>query len=271
MSHDITTRLVQLTHPEDGRRTALVHREELHLLATYRSVYAFARAALELGSKLRDLLSTDLSGIVLDYNEVDALRTPWRFLPAFDDPAEPARCLVSSLEPAWQYIGSGDCLLAHGDARAIPGLPAAVPVAELAAAYIIGSDGEPRRVGVAAASGAALGPELVLDAEAPRIEGAARVIRAGREVWSQAISAGDAPLALALASVEPDHFRCAGHRRPGCTHVLFFGAKLLGAVDRPTLEDGDEVTVEWNGFGHGLRTTIQAEKPARRSVAAIPL
>src|SRR6266851_3876796 len=117
MSRDIPTRLVQLTHPDEGRRAALVYEDELHLLATYRSVYSFAIAALETGWKLRDLLSMDLSGIVLDYGEVHALRTPWRFLPAFDDGEQPGRCLVSALLPegGWQYKGSGDCLLGHGD------------------------------------------------------------------------------------------------------------------------------------------------------------
>src|ERR1051326_1240503 len=112
MARDISTRLVQLTHPEEGRRAALVHDNELHLLASYRSVYSFALAALDLGWKLRDLLSTDLSGIVLNYDDVYELRTAWRFLPAFDDPLQPGRCLVSALvrdngsEPAWQYHGS---------------------------------------------------------------------------------------------------------------------------------------------------------------------
>ena len=69
--------------------------DELCLLATFRTVYAFATAAIETGQELRDLLSTDLSGIVLDYQEVYALKSAWRFLPSFDHPQEPGRCLVS--------------------------------------------------------------------------------------------------------------------------------------------------------------------------------
>jgi len=54
------TRLVQIIHPEFGRRVALVSGDELHLLSTFRSVYAFAVAAIETGQNLRALLSTDL-------------------------------------------------------------------------------------------------------------------------------------------------------------------------------------------------------------------
>src|ERR1041385_5632407 len=89
------TRLVQIIHPDYGRRVALVNGDELHLLSTYRTVYAFAMAAIETELKLRDLLSTDLSGIVLAYGEVYALRSDWRFLPSFDHPQHTACCLVS--------------------------------------------------------------------------------------------------------------------------------------------------------------------------------
>src|SRR5579862_5367575 len=89
------TRLVQLDHPGFGRRVALVDGNDLHLLGTYRSAYAFAQVALETGHKMRDLLSSDLSGIALDYPQVWALETEWRFLPSFDHPTEPGRCIVS--------------------------------------------------------------------------------------------------------------------------------------------------------------------------------
>src|ERR1700722_19436755 len=107
MSPGIPTRLVQLRHPDEGRRAAVVYDNELHLLATYRSIYSFARAAIDTGWKLRDLLSTDLSGIVLGYDEIYELETPWRFLPSFDHPIEPGRCLVSAAGAEWRYLGSG--------------------------------------------------------------------------------------------------------------------------------------------------------------------
>jgi hypothetical protein len=89
------TRLVQISNPSFGRRVALVEDSRLRLLGTHRSIYAFARVAIETGCPLRDLIHSDLSDISFDYDEVYALRSDWNFLPSFDHPDEPARCLVS--------------------------------------------------------------------------------------------------------------------------------------------------------------------------------
>src|SRR4051812_21322602 len=91
----VATRIVQIIHPEYGRRIALVRDRELHLLSTYRTTYQFAYASLEIGISMRELLSEDLAGIVLDYDEVHALRSGWMFLPSFDHPTDLARCIVS--------------------------------------------------------------------------------------------------------------------------------------------------------------------------------
>jgi hypothetical protein len=255
-----------------------VHGNELHLLATYRSIYDFALAALETGWRLRDLLRTDLSGIVLDYGEVYALRTQWRFLPAFDHPWEPGRCVVSAQIDAasglnWQYQGSGDCLCGHDEAMTVFGLPAVIHLPELAAAYVIGEEGLPRRVGVALGlrgpQRSILGPELIVEADLHLLQGEARLLRAGCKVWSREFSAS--PLTLTLAGVEPDHFQRALLRRPGYAHVHFFGAKLFSAADYPIGEDGDEVEMESTDFGRKLHSRILAEEPTALPVAALPL
>ncbi len=271
MPHDGSTRLVQLSHPDQGRRVALVYHDELHLLATYRSAYSFAVAALETGWKLRDLFSTDLSGIVLDYREVHALRTPWRFLPAFDDPVQPGRCLVSAVPAGggWQYAGSGDCLRAHGDGVEIAPAPMRFP--EIAAAYLMDFDSVPRRVGVALGAGMAIGPELILETGMPRLEGSVAVLRGGKEVRRLGFCGGDVPLALALAAVEPDHFRHAGHRRAGDSHVHFFGARLFDPVKCPDLKEGDELVVELAGFGQRLCNRLTAAASPEWRSAAVPL
>ncbi len=272
MSPGIPTRLVQLNHPDEGRRAALVYDNELHLLATYRSVYSFALAAIDTGWKLRELLSTDLSGIVLDYAEIYSLATPWRFLPSFDHPVEPGRCLVSAAGAEWTYKGSGASLYGHGER--LPVSPQGVVPGELAAVYIIGPDGAPRRVGVTPGNSArhsAIGPELTLDADLPRVAGSVKVIRAGREVRSEAISGGEAPLLLALAAIEPDLFESADLRRPGDAHVHFFGARLWGGRSCLAAENGDEAVVEFQSLGKALRNPIRIEQPAARRMAAVPL
>ena len=189
--------------------------DELHLLSTYRTAYAFAMAAIETGQKLRELLSTDLSGIVLDYREVYALRSGWRFLPSFDHPDHTACCLVSGCANAhgrrlplllrrrpWFTKGNGMHLRAHGEPLTIPAFAqGGAEEAELAAVYLIGPDGIPRRVGLTpgnefadpamAAQDArllsraklrtcAIGPELALDAEFQDVAGSVAVERVMR-------------------------------------------------------------------------------------------
>jgi hypothetical protein len=89
------TRLVQIANPSFGRRVALVEDSTLHLLGTHRSVYAFALAAIDTGRRLEELILSDVSDLSLDYDEVYGLGSGWSFLPSFDHPEEPARCLVS--------------------------------------------------------------------------------------------------------------------------------------------------------------------------------
>jgi hypothetical protein len=280
MSPGIPTRLVQLTHPVEGRRAALVYDNELHLLATYRSVYSFALAAIDTGWKLRELLSADLSGVVMDYAEIYSLATPWRFLPSFDHPHEPGRCLVSAAGPKWTYKGSGASLCGHGEQLPVStGGMMAQALGELAAVYVIGPGGAPRRVGITPGNcsrSSAIGPELTLDADLPRVALNAKVIRAGREVWSEVISGGEAPLLLALAAIEPDLFESADLRRPGDAHIHFFGARLFdgqrfGARPRIAAEDGDEAVVEFQGLGRALRNPTRMEQPSAQRIAAVPL
>lgn len=269
------TRLVQLSHPEEGRRAALVHGNELHLLGTYRSIYQFALAALETGWTLRDLLSTDLSGVVLNYDHVHSLQTPWRFLPAFDHPREPGSCLVACVtEAGWRYRGSGENLTAHGEPLPIPEPGSALCAPDLAAAYVIGYDGAPRRVGVAAGmrapSFSALGPELILELSfGPHLEASVRVHRKGREIWNRNIRREDSlSVTDLLDRIEPEHFRRAAHRSRGNAHVCFIGPKLL-EMDSPGVEDGDEITVEFGELGRALRAAVRLEEA--RLVTARPL
>lgn len=88
-------RLVQITHPFSRRRVAMVDGSRLRLLGSHRSIYAFALSAIETGCKLQELILSDISDVALDYDEVYSQASEWTFLPSFDHPTEPARCLVS--------------------------------------------------------------------------------------------------------------------------------------------------------------------------------
>ena len=288
------TRLVQIIHPEHGRRAGLVDDARLHLLSTYRSVYAFALAAMQIGIKLRDLLSTDLSGIVLDYDEVHALRSGWAFLPSIDHPRDPARCIISGCVnphgpapndgptvPPWFYKGNGAHLRAHGEALSIPRYAhSGAEEAELAAVYVIAPDGSPRRVGLtpgnefadAALAAAdprllshakmrtcALGPELVLDAGFDDVHGRVRVERQGQDVWSADVATGASRALFGLAALERNLFQYDAHRVPGDVHVHYLGGSVSSYGQGVRLAAGDQVIIEWEGFGRPLRNVIEQE------------
>jgi hypothetical protein len=87
--------MVQLRHPEEGRQVALVDGDRLRLLREFSSVYACAVAALQSDGGLIALVRAHASDREFDYAEVYAGRSPWRLLPAFDHPGDPARCLVT--------------------------------------------------------------------------------------------------------------------------------------------------------------------------------
>lgn len=300
------TRLVQIIHPEYGRRTALVNGDELHLLATYRTAYAFAMAAIETGQKLRDLLSTDLSGVVLDYREVHALRSAWRFLPSFDHPEHTACCQVSGCAnahgivngsspaaPPWFTKGNGMHLRAHGEALTIPAFAlSGAEEAELAGVYLVGPDSIPRRVGLtpgnefadpAMAAGdtrllsraklrtCAIGPELALDASFEDVAGSVAVERGGAAIWSREIRTGEKHAAFRLEQIEGHHFEFEAHRIPGDVHIHFLGGSVSSFGDGVVLEPGDEVVIRWEGFGRPLRNPIERERAGERSAAVLPL
>jgi hypothetical protein len=88
--------LVQLKHPSQGRRVALVETNELRLLAGFDSVYRLAEAAAAEGRSLAQLIGAAAAAADrLPYDPVYRGQSDWRLLPAFDHPAEPARCLVT--------------------------------------------------------------------------------------------------------------------------------------------------------------------------------
>ena len=301
------TRIVQIIHPEYGRRVALVNGDELHLLSTYRTAYAFAMAAIETGQKLRELLSTDLSGIVLDYREVYELRSGWRFLPSFDHPDHTACCVVSGcanahgvtdsspaappIAPPWFTKGNGMHLRAHGEPLTIPAFAqGGAEEAELAAVYLIGPDGIPRRVGLtpgnefadarmAAQDGrllsraklrnCAIGPELALDAEFQDVAGTVGVERSGTPIWCKKIRTGEKHTAFRLEQIEQHHFEFEPHRIPGDVHVHFLGGSVSSFGDGVVLDERDEVVIQWEGFGLALRNRIQREPAATHRVESL--
>jgi hypothetical protein len=249
---------------------------QLRLLASFRSAYSFAKTAIETGHKLRDLLSTDLSGVTLDYSELLNLKSKWRFQASFNHP-EPARCLVSAAGHS-EFLCLGSSLKGHGDPIWVTAQETEVSLGDLAAIYIVGPDGAPRRVGVSPAlaiGGLArnifLGPELVLDPVIASVEGSAKLLRAGAKVWEHRYSSRGGPLLYALASLEPDHFAYADHHRPGDAHVHFIARRLFPGSPTTPIRPGDQVEVQWDGLGMALANPVQFDKKEERRIVATPL
>src|SRR5258708_5533028 len=86
-------RLVQLNHPDHGRRVAVVEEPKLRLLETP-SVYALAHHAIDSSRKLAETAVDYSSAETLDYDPVYSGQSPWKLLPAFDHPEEESRCFV---------------------------------------------------------------------------------------------------------------------------------------------------------------------------------
>lgn len=287
-----STRIVQILHPDYGRRVALVSGIELHLLSDHRTAYHLAMAAIEAGTPMRELISADLTGIVLDYDEVHALRSGWSFLPSFDHPQDLARCFVSGCAnahtgtragrpaaPPWFYKGNGAHLRAHGEALTIPGFAmSGAEEAELVGVWVVATDGTPVRVGITAGNEfadpamaeadarllshaklrtCAIGPELVLDPTFEDIGGLARVERGGKRIWSREIATGERYTQFSLAEVEEHLFKYTAHRVPGDAHIHYLGGSVSSYADGVRLEQGDHVVIEWDGFGRPLRNLIE--------------
>ena len=329
-------RLVQISSPSYGRRVALVDGSTLHLLGTHRSIYAFAVAAVEIGCPLQELISSDVSDVSVDYDEVYALGAEWTFLPAFDHPTEPSRCLVSGTglthlasaanrdamhaaatitdsmrmyqlgveqgrpepggigaAPEWFYKGNGSTLRGHGAPLTVPNFAGdGGEEPEIASVYIIDRQGVPRRLGMTPANefsdhwtekqnylylahsklrACAIGPELRLDPDFSLVPGTVSIHRDGATLWVKEISTGDQRMCHSLANIEHHHFKYETHRRPGDAHVHFLGAGAFSFGEGIELKDGDEMSIEWTGYGRALRNRIEVEtsKPKVVHVLAI--
>ena len=287
-----STRIVQIIHSEYGRRVALVNGVELHLLSDHRTAYQLASAAIESGAPMRELVSEDLSGTVLDYDAVHGLRSGWSFLPSFDHPQDLARCIVSGCAnahtgtresrpaaPPWFYKGNGAHLRAHGEALTIPPFAlSGAEEAELVGVWIVAPNGAPMRVGItpgnefadpaladsdarllshAKMRTCAIGPELVLDPEFADVGGLVRVERGGKRIWSRELATGERYTQFTLAEVEEHLFKYVAHRVPGDAHIHYLGGSVSSYGDGIRLEQGDQVVIEWDSFGRPLRNVIE--------------
>jgi hypothetical protein len=202
-----------------------------------------------------------------------------------------AGCIGAS--PEWFYKGSGAILRAHGEPLDIP--PYAEDggeEAEVAGVYLIGADGQPRRLGMATGNefsdhcfekknylnlassklrNCSIGPELVIDPEFGSVPGEITIERSGSVFWFKQIRTGETEMCHSLQNIEHHHFKFEAHRRPGDVHVHFLGADCLSFGGGIRLGDGDIMQIKFDGFGRALRNPVHANKTAPALVSAVPL
>jgi hypothetical protein len=188
---------------------------------------------------------------------------------------ETGRCGVA---PEWFYKGNGTMLRATGETLQVPAYAEdGGEEAEVAGIYVIDPDGRPRRVGMTAGNEfsdhrfekqnylnlagsklrtCALGPELVIDPKFDVVKGRVSIERGDRSVWQREIATGESEMCHSLANLEHHHFKFEAHRRPGDVHVHYYGAPRLSFSDGVCLEDGDVMSIQFDGFGRALRNTV---------------
>jgi hypothetical protein len=163
---------------------------------------------------------------------------------------------------------------------------------EVAGVYVVGAEGQPRRLGMAVGNEfsdhrferrsylylagsklrtCALGPELVLDPGFDSVAGRVSLSRAGRVFWTKEVRTGEAEMCHSLRNIEHHHFKFEAHRRPGDVHVHFFGAYALSFGENVELEDGDVMEIGFEGFGRPLRNPVSRSRAAAALVTVDPL
>ncbi len=195
--------------------------------------------------------------------------------------------------PEWFFKGSGTVLRAPGEPLELPSFGHdGGEEAELAGVYLVDAGGQPRRIGMATANEfsdhalektnylhlaasklrtCALGPELVTDPAFDLVAGSVAIERAGSPIWTKAIATGDRAMSHSLANLEHHHFKHEGHRRPGDVHVHFYGADSLSFGAGLTLQDGDVMVVQFEGFGRPLRNPLSVAAPGHAPIVVSPL
>jgi hypothetical protein len=195
--------------------------------------------------------------------------------------------------PEWFHKGTGTSLRAHGEPLEIPSYAEdGGEEAEIAGVYVIASDGQPRRIGMAGGNEfsdhrfektnylnlagsklrtCALGPELVVDPAFESVPVDVKIERAGDVLWSKSFRSGAAEMCHSLENIEHHHFKFEAHRRPGDVHIHFFGTDCLSFADGIQLRDGDVMQIAIEGFGRPLRNPVHVAGMPDHLVRATPL
>jgi hypothetical protein len=195
--------------------------------------------------------------------------------------------------PEWFYKGNGSMVRAPNEPLLVPAYAEdGGEEAEIAAAYLIGRDGRPYRIGMVQGNEfsdhvfekknylnlagsklrtCSLGPELVVDPDFHSVPGKVSITRVGQDFWSQSIASGEEEMCHSLRNLEHHHFKFELHRRPGDVHIHFLGAHSLSFGQGIKLQSGDIMSIQFEGFGRPLRNPLIVSADKHTPVEIIPL
>lgn len=191
--------------------------------------------------------------------------------------------------PEWFYKGDGRCVVAPEKELELPAyaLDGGEEV-EIVGLYIIGDDAEVLRVGFALGNEYAdhvmerqnylylahsklrqcsFGPELLAGPLPPSVQGRARLLREGKEIWAEDWLSGEANMCHAIGNLEHHHFKYRDFRQPGDVHVHFFGAATGSFTKKIETRVGDVFEIQADGFGYPLRNALGTAREAERLIA----
>lgn len=193
------------------------------------------------------------------------------------------------IAPEWFYKGDGSIIRAPFAPLNIPGhAEDGGEEGEIAAIYIIDSEGHPHRIGMCVGNEfsdhiferrnylnlagsklrvCSLGPELVVGADFADVPGKVRILRNGSVIWEKSIRTGEKNMCHSLANLEHHHFKFAGHRQPGMLHIHFLGADALSFGDGIRLTAGDITEVSFEGFGRALSNPIAVDETMTSAIS----
>ncbi len=195
------------------------------------------------------------------------------------------------VQPEWFYKGDGSALIATGQPLISPAFALdGSEEPEIAGIYLIGADGQPRRLGFSLANEfsdhvieranylwlahsklrpAALGAELLLGDLPMDVRGTSRIKRNGVTLWEKPFLTGEANMSHSIGNLEAHHFKYEQFRRPGDVHVHFFGTATLSFAEGVTTQEGDVFELIAEPFR--LPLSNELKRSAASSVKVTPL
>lgn len=195
------------------------------------------------------------------------------------------------VQPEWFFKGDGSCLVGPGADLTSPAFARdGSEEPEIAGIYVIGPDGDPRRLGFVLANEfsdhviergnylwlahsklrpAAIGAEILTGPLPEDVRGTSRIVRDGRTIWEKPFLSGEANMSHSIANLEHHHFKYGLFRRPGDVHVHFFGTATLSFADNIQTRPGDLFEIEAEPFLLPLWNRLAAGDAPRVRVTAL--